>query len=101
MQCVLIYICSNQVFATHFKFKSTVLNTNVHFYLMFILFDFNSCSPTLQQTQAQTQAKCVGVYVYLANIRADTSLPETLTAELHCDLPSHRILLPDLLQSFL
>lgn len=38
---------------------------------------------------------------YLTDIGADASLPETLTAELHCHLTAHSVLLTDLLKSFL
>lgn len=38
---------------------------------------------------------------YLTDVGADASLPEALTAELHCDLSAHRVLLTDLLKSFL
>lgn len=38
---------------------------------------------------------------YLTDVGADASLPETLTAELHCHLTAHSVLLTDLLKSFL
>lgn len=38
---------------------------------------------------------------YLTDVGADASLPEALTAELHCHLTAHRVLLTDLLKSFL
>lgn len=39
--------------------------------------------------------------VYLTDVGADASLPEALAAQLHCHLTAHRVLLPDLLKSFL
>ena len=38
---------------------------------------------------------------YLTDVGADASLPEALTAELHCHLTAHSVLLADLLKSFL
>lgn len=42
-----------------------------------------------------------GWWCYLTDVGADASLPETLTAELHCHLTAHSVLLTDLLKSFL
>lgn len=38
---------------------------------------------------------------YLTDVGADAGLPEALTAELHCHLTAHSVLLTDLLKSFL
>lgn len=38
---------------------------------------------------------------YLTDVGADASLPEALTAELHCHLTAHGVLLTDLLKGFL
>lgn len=38
---------------------------------------------------------------YLTDVGADAGLPEALTAELHCHLAAHGVLLTDLLKSFL
>lgn len=53
--------------------------------------------------QVSSFAVCMPAFdgCYLTDVGADASLPEALTAELHCHLTAHSVLLTDLLKSFL
>ena len=54
------------------------------------------CRCTQTHTHTNTVNGC-----YLTDVGADASLPEALTAELHCHLTAHGVLLTDLLKGFL
>lgn len=55
---------------------------------------------TCQCLQVHTHTNTVNG-CYLTDVGADASLPEALTAELHCHLTAHGVLLTDLLKGFL